>query len=53
MSTVTEYFLRKVMRIRMFPFVGKTMKVYSSIFPAIMNFGATCFLTVTILPLAI
>ena len=37
----------------MFPKDGKTMNICSDSFPAILNFKLTCFLTGTMLPLAI
>ena len=52
-SKVTEYFLKKDIPMRMFPIVGRTMNVSSKILPPMKNRKRTCFLTGTMLPLAI
>ena len=52
-SRVTEYFLKNDIPKRTFPIVGRTMNVSSKTLPPIKNRSNTCFLTGTLLPLAI
>ena len=52
-SSVTKYFLKKDIPMRMFPIVGKIMNVSSNIFPPMKKRSNTCFLTGTMFPLAI
>ena len=52
-SSVTEYFLKKDIPMRMFPIVGKIMNVSSNTFPPMKKRNSTCFLTGTMFPLAI
>ena len=52
-SSVTEYFLKNDIPIKMFPIVGKIINVSSNTFPPIKNRRRTSFRTGTMLPLAI
>ena len=52
-SRVTEYFLKNDIPMSTFPIVGRPMNVSSKTLPPMKNRSSTCFLTGTILPLAI
>ena len=52
-SRVTEYFLKNDIPMSTLPMVGRTMNVSSKTLPLMKNRSSTCFLTGTMLPLAI
>ena len=52
-SSVTEYFLKKDIPIKMLPMVGRIMKVSSKTLPPMKKRSSTCFRTGTMLPFAI
>ena len=52
-SSVTEYFLKNDIPIKMLPMVGRIMKVSSNTLPPMKKRSSTCFRTGTMLPFAI